>query len=125
MVSAIGRQQTVQSSISDCSRSEVSTCNGNTSPQCGQAMSVSIVRSIGKNCARLTLAVDQPASSLSTIHFPILAETMDFTYGIFGSTDAPAFWPAYFSGQKQKAPKQGAVSGKQAADQSKGCILVV
>lgn len=50
---------------------------------------------------------------------------MDSTYGIFGSTDAPAFWPAYFSAQKQMSPKQGEVDGKQAADQSKGCILVV
>ena len=50
---------------------------------------------------------------------------MDSTYGIFGSTDAPAFWPAYFSSRKQKASKQREVTGKQAADQSKGCILVV
>lgn len=50
---------------------------------------------------------------------------MDSTYGIFGSADAPGFWPAYFSAQKQKAPKLCEVDGKQAADQSKGCILVV
>jgi CheY-like chemotaxis protein len=50
---------------------------------------------------------------------------MDSTYGIFGSTDVPAFWPAYFSSQKQKSPKHGEVDGKQAAYQSKGCILVV
>jgi CheY-like chemotaxis protein len=50
---------------------------------------------------------------------------MESTYGIFGSTDVPAFWPAYFSGQKQKAPKQDEVTGKQAAAQSKRCILVV
>jgi CheY-like chemotaxis protein len=50
---------------------------------------------------------------------------MNSTYGIFASTDAPVFWPAYFSGQKQKAPKHGEVSGKQAADQSKGRVLVV
>jgi CheY-like chemotaxis protein len=50
---------------------------------------------------------------------------MDSTYGIFGSTDAPAFWPAYYSWQKQKAPKQDEVAGKSAAEESKGCILVV
>lgn len=50
---------------------------------------------------------------------------MDSTYGIFGSTDVPAYWPAYFSWQKQKAPKHREVAGRQAADQSKGCILVV
>jgi CheY-like chemotaxis protein len=50
---------------------------------------------------------------------------MDSTYGIFASTDAPALWPAYFSWQKQKAPKHGEVAGRQAADQSKGRILVV
>jgi len=50
---------------------------------------------------------------------------MESTYGIFGSTDVPGFWPAYFSWRKQKASKQGEVAGKQAADQSKRCILVV
>jgi len=50
---------------------------------------------------------------------------MESTYGIFGSTDARAFWPACFSSRKQKASKPGAVAGKQAADQSKACILVV
>jgi CheY-like chemotaxis protein len=50
---------------------------------------------------------------------------MDSTYGIFASTDVPAFWPAYFSSRKQKPSKRGEVSGKQAAHQSKGCILVV
>jgi CheY-like chemotaxis protein len=50
---------------------------------------------------------------------------MDSTYGIFGSTDAPAFWPAYYSWQKQKASKPDEVPGKPAAEESKGCILVV
>jgi CheY-like chemotaxis protein len=124
MVSAIGRQQTVQSSISDCSRCDVSTSNGNDSPQCGQVISVSTVSSMGKSRQPI-LAVDQSGSSLSTIGFPILAETMDSTYGIFGSTEVPAFWPAYFSSRKQKALKPSGVAGKKAADQSKGCILVV
>lgn len=50
---------------------------------------------------------------------------MDSTYGSFGSTVIPAFWPAYFSRQKQKAAKQAEPKGTQAADQSKRCILVV
>jgi CheY-like chemotaxis protein len=50
---------------------------------------------------------------------------MDSTYGIFASTDTRASWPAYFSWQKQKTPKHGEVAGKQAADRSKGRILVV
>jgi CheY-like chemotaxis protein len=50
---------------------------------------------------------------------------MDSTYSIFGSTDVPAFWPASRSWRKQKALKPGEVAGKQAANQSKGCILVV
>jgi CheY-like chemotaxis protein len=50
---------------------------------------------------------------------------MESTYGIFGSTDVPAYWPAYFSSGKQKAAKPGAVAGKQAANESKACILVV
>jgi CheY-like chemotaxis protein len=54
----------------------------------------------------------------------MLAETMESTYGILGSTDIPAFWPAYFSSRQQKA-SQGEVAGKQAADKSKRCILVV
>jgi CheY-like chemotaxis protein len=49
---------------------------------------------------------------------------MESTYGIFGS-DAPAFWPAYFSSRKQNASKPSEVIGKQAAEQSKSCILVV
>jgi CheY-like chemotaxis protein len=53
------------------------------------------------------------------------AATMDSTYRIFGSTDVRALWPAYFSSQKQNAPKLGGVAGKQTADQSKGRILVV
>jgi len=50
---------------------------------------------------------------------------MESTYGIFASTDARAFWPAYFSSRKQNPSKPGEVAGKQAANQSKGCILVV
>jgi hypothetical protein len=46
MVSAIGRQQTVQSSTSDCSDCEVSTWSGKDSPQCGQTISVSQISSI-------------------------------------------------------------------------------
>src|SRR2546423_571437 len=42
-VRLIGRQQTLQSSISDCSACEVSICNGKTSPQCGQVISVSTI----------------------------------------------------------------------------------
>lgn len=56
---------------------------------------------------------------------PRWAETMDSTYGIFGTTDVPAYWPAYFSSRKQKASKPSQVAGKQSANQSKGCILVV
>ena len=41
IVSSIGRQQTEQSSVNTCSLKEVSIKSGNTSPQCGQAMSVS------------------------------------------------------------------------------------
>lgn len=46
IVSAMGRQHTVQSSINDCSDCEVSTCSGNDSPQCGHTISVSITNSI-------------------------------------------------------------------------------
>src|SRR4029077_16738172 len=46
IVSAIGRQQTVQSSMSDCSAWEVSTWIGKTSPQCGHVISVSAINSI-------------------------------------------------------------------------------
>src|SRR6266699_3132775 len=45
-VRLIGRQQTLQSSISDCSDCEVSICNGKTSPQCGQVTSVSTINCI-------------------------------------------------------------------------------
>src|SRR5437588_10197704 len=46
MVRLIGRQQTLQSSISDCSDCEVSICNGKTSPHCGQVTSVSTINCI-------------------------------------------------------------------------------
>ena len=42
----MGRQQTVQSSMSDCSASEVSICNGKVSPQWGQTTSTRITSSI-------------------------------------------------------------------------------
>src|SRR3954469_18697644 len=50
---------------------------------------------------------------------------MQSAYDVFASTDVPAFWPGYFSWRKQNASKQHVVAGKQDADQSKGCILVV
>src|SRR5207248_10626086 len=50
-VRLIGRQQTVQSSISDCSDCEVSICNGKTSPQCGQVTSVSTINCIVVRCS--------------------------------------------------------------------------
>jgi CheY-like chemotaxis protein len=50
---------------------------------------------------------------------------MESTYDVFAAVDARAFWPAYFSKRKQKAPKHGELKGSQAADQSKRCILVV
>ena|SRR2546423_3453175 len=50
---------------------------------------------------------------------------MESTYDVFAPADVPAFWPAYFSSRKQKAPTQGELKGSQAADQSKRCILVV
>src|SRR4051812_17556366 len=49
------------------------------------------------------------AQALLLSGFPLLAEKMESTYRIFGSTDVPAFWPAYFSSRKQKAPKPGQV----------------
>ena len=50
---------------------------------------------------------------------------MESTYDVFASTDAPAFWPAYFSGQKQSAAKPRRAPGGQASEESKRCILVV
>src|SRR4051794_11091349 len=125
MVSAIGRQQTVQSSINDCSLCEVSIWSGNASPQCGQMISVSTVCSIGKICPAPYSPLTNAAQALLLSGFPLLAETMESTYGIFGSTNTRAFWPAYFSSRQQKASKPSEVAGKQAANQSKGCILVV
>jgi hypothetical protein len=53
IITEIGRQQTVQSSTSDCSRCEVSIWSANDSPQCGQMMSVSTIRFIpGATLAR-------------------------------------------------------------------------
>ena len=52
IVSAIGRQHTVQSSINDCSRCEVSIWRGNVSPQCGHVISVSTVSSILEKIAK-------------------------------------------------------------------------
>jgi CheY-like chemotaxis protein len=50
---------------------------------------------------------------------------MESTYDVFASADVPAFWPGFFSSKKQKAPKQVEVTGNQAAEQDKRCILVV
>lgn len=44
--SVMGRQQTLQSSTSDCSPNEVSTRSGKASPQCGQTTVVSTSNSI-------------------------------------------------------------------------------
>ena len=53
IVTEIGRQQTVQSSISDCSPCEVSIWSANDSPQCGQMMSASTIKFIaGATLAR-------------------------------------------------------------------------
>ena len=46
MLRLIGRQQTVQSSINDCSDWEVSIWSGKTSPQCGQVMFASTTNCI-------------------------------------------------------------------------------
>src|SRR5205823_9649630 len=54
-VRLIGRQQTVQSSINDCSDCEVSICSGKVSPQCGQVMSVSMTSSMVRVVAVLVL----------------------------------------------------------------------
>src|SRR4051794_18564150 len=54
-VRLIGRQQTVQSSTSVCSRCEVSIASANASPQCGQTISVSlisVIRARGCCCVR-------------------------------------------------------------------------
>jgi CheY-like chemotaxis protein len=50
---------------------------------------------------------------------------MESTYDIFGAGATTATWPAYFSRRKQKTPKQPGFTGIKAAEQSKGCILVV
>jgi CheY-like chemotaxis protein len=50
---------------------------------------------------------------------------MESTYCVFGAADVPAFWPSFFSARKQKAARQPQATGNRAADQSKGCILVV
>ena len=50
---------------------------------------------------------------------------MESTYDVFVSADVPAFWPAFVSGRKQKAHKESEVTGSQAGEQSKRCILVV
>lgn len=50
---------------------------------------------------------------------------MESTYGVFGSADVPATWPGVFSWRKQKSPNEVEVTGSQAAEQSKRCILVV
>jgi hypothetical protein len=44
----IGLQQTVQSSMSDCSDCDVSICIGKLSPQCGQVISAATIKSIGE-----------------------------------------------------------------------------
>src|SRR6266480_4087346 len=46
IVSVIGRQQTAQSSIRVCSSCEVSICIGKISPQCGQVISLFVIRSM-------------------------------------------------------------------------------
>ena len=49
---------------------------------------------------------------------------MESMYDIFASGDA-ATWPSFFSQRKQNAPKKHEVTGSQAAEQSKRCVLVV
>ena len=63
IVKLIGRQQTVQSSMNDCSRCEVSICNGKISPQCGQVISVSMTSST--TAQRSAWSSLQPASALA------------------------------------------------------------
>ena len=66
IVRLIGRQQTVQSSIIDCSDCEVSICNGKTSPQCGQVISVSTINSTFRHAAlvwSLSFRAPRPAWS--------------------------------------------------------------
>jgi CheY-like chemotaxis protein len=50
---------------------------------------------------------------------------MESTYDVFAAADAPAVWPGFFAARKRKAPKNVEVTGSQAGEQSKRCILVV
>jgi CheY-like chemotaxis protein len=49
---------------------------------------------------------------------------MESTYDIFPPHVAAA-WPSFFSRRKQKAPRKLELTGGQAAEQSKRCVLVV
>jgi CheY-like chemotaxis protein len=50
---------------------------------------------------------------------------MESTFDIFASADAAADWPSFFSQRKQKTPRKIEVTGSQAGEQSKRCVLVV
>ena len=50
---------------------------------------------------------------------------MESTYDVLASTDARAVWPGFFVARKPKAPKKLEVTGSQAGEQTKRCILVV
>jgi len=50
---------------------------------------------------------------------------MESTYDVFASADGSATWPGFLASRKRKAPKQVEVTGSQAGEQSKRCILVV
>jgi CheY-like chemotaxis protein len=50
---------------------------------------------------------------------------MESTYDIFASSELATPWPSFFSQRTQKAPRKPEVSGSQAAEGSKRCVLVV
>ena len=47
------------------------------------------------------------------------------TYAVFVPQERPAFWSTFFSGRKRKAAAAPEVTGSQAAEAEKRCILVV
>lgn len=50
---------------------------------------------------------------------------MESTYDTFVSGNGSATWPSFFAQRKQKSPNKPEVTGSQAAERSKRCILVV